>query len=174
MRRDSLVNKGDMKRKHSKLERWTRWACTLIAAASALAWAYTSAWDLIVVSPEIHGRHQVRVSLISGVVCVEYLRNRWSGDWYWEPGLIEQFGDFPMGWPGGFDWPRAGNTPRGASMLIPLWLPLSLAGGASALLWRCHLRANRPINACPACGYDRSGLAESAPCPECGAAPTHQ
>lgn len=57
----------------------------------------------------------------------------------------------------------------GTILVIPLWLPLVLAGGASVLLWR-EERARRRVaaTACASCGYDRRGLATGAPCPECG------
>jgi hypothetical protein len=78
-------------------------------------------------------------------------------------------------------WPRewllhAGGSNGMAGVTVPLWMPWLAAIGASIWFFRDHQREKmrRIIGRCRACGYDRSGLAESAPCPECGAAPTHQ
>ncbi len=45
-----------------------------------------------------------------------------------------------------------------------------LAAIPTALAWRLDTLARRreKLGACPSCGYDRAGLAFSAPCPECG------
>jgi len=55
---------------------------------------------------------------------------------------------------------------------IPLWFPTLLVAIPTALAWRADRRAWRweRIGLCPACGYDRRGLAPAAVCPECGAA----
>jgi hypothetical protein len=56
---------------------------------------------------------------------------------------------------------------------VPLWVPLVIAGGPAAALWRADIqraRRARPGH-CPSCGYDRSGLTADSPCPECGTAP---
>jgi hypothetical protein len=54
---------------------------------------------------------------------------------------------------------------------IPFWPLVPLLLTASVMLgWR-EVRDNRRVRAgrCRSCGYDRRGLAEDAPCPECGA-----
>lgn len=59
---------------------------------------------------------------------------------------------------------------------IPVWMPWLIAIGASIWFFRDHQREKmrRIIGRCPACGYDRSGLPQSAPCPECAAPATHR
>ena len=55
---------------------------------------------------------------------------------------------------------------------IPLWpLPL-LSLLTTAAAWRADAKYLRRVRegACPACGYDRAGLAAISVCPECGAA----
>ena len=44
--------------------------------------------------------------------------------------------------------------------------PIALAAFGS-MAWNRRL-ANAPEHICRRCGYDRRGLAENAPCPECG------
>ena len=59
--------------------------------------------------------------------------------------------------------------------VLPLWLPPVVTGSITFLAWRLDTLARRraKLNLCPTggCGYDRTGLAASAKCPECGAAP---
>jgi len=51
---------------------------------------------------------------------------------------------------------------------VPLWVVPACFGAATLILARKHANPN----ACPACGYDRTGLPQTttgpAPCPECG------
>jgi len=53
---------------------------------------------------------------------------------------------------------------------IPLWLPALLSLSATAAAWRADCKSLRRARAglCAGCGYDRSGLAFGAVCPECG------
>jgi hypothetical protein len=61
------------------------------------------------------------------------------------------------------------------TVYVPLWIPFAVAAVSAGALWcpaafRRHPRAQQ---SCPACGYDRRGLAADAKCPECGVVPTH-
>ena len=49
----------------------------------------------------------------------------------------------------------------------PLWMPALGAAGLLLVAWK-RSRCSRPPAGCPACGYDLSGLAPGAACPECG------
>lgn len=76
-------------------------------------------------------------------------------------------------------WPREWlpHVTTSSSMFgvtVPLWIPWVMVLGLCTLMHREHQREKqrRLRGCCPACGYDRSGLASTAPCPECGAAPT--
>lgn len=51
---------------------------------------------------------------------------------------------------------------------LPLWMPIVALGGLGAWLYR-RSRV-RDAHACGKCGYDLRGLADDAPCPECGRA----
>ncbi|MCC6969685.1 MAG: hypothetical protein IT434_05630 [Phycisphaerales bacterium] len=68
------------------------------------------------------------------------------------------------------------KTPASTQVVLPLWIPWLIALGFSAWFLRDHRREKmrRMIGRCPACGYDRSGLPQSAPCPECAAPATHR
>jgi hypothetical protein len=56
---------------------------------------------------------------------------------------------------------------------VPIWAVALPMAAWTALAFRSARRRARP-GGCPACGYDRTGLAPEAVCPECGAsaAPT--
>ncbi len=72
-------------------------------------------------------------------------------------------------------WPSltsSGTASGGQSnVLIPLW-PFVLLTGVPGVWMLIKTRKHTNPNACPACGYDRTGLPQSptgpAPCPECG------
>lgn len=51
--------------------------------------------------------------------------------------------------------------------VVPLWIPL-LFGHALATPAGLGMRRLRFDHLCPACGYDKTGLAAGAVCPECG------
>ena len=72
-------------------------------------------------------------------------------------------------------WPRewlphitTSNSMIGVT--VPLWIPWVMVLGLCSLMRRDQQREKqrRLLGFCPACGYDRSGLAAIAPCPECG------
>ena len=84
------------------------------------------------------------------------------------PGDPKRFRFEQPGQPGWCFDPTAWPVSRFYSM--PLWpLPL-LSLLATAAAWRVEAKYLRRARegACPACGYDRAGLAAGAVCPECG------
>ena len=65
------------------------------------------------------------------------------------------------------------SGPRLRYWYVPLWPAALLSLLATAAAWRAdatYLRRVR-VGLCPACGYDRVGLAVGAVCPECGKQP---
>jgi len=73
--------------------------------------------------------------------------------------------------PPSISWrPRWTEEYGAVSMRLPLWFPLILVTIPTALAWRLDTLATRraKLGACPTCSYSRTGLAPSAPCPECG------
>ncbi len=75
-------------------------------------------------------------------------------------------------WAWWFHYDSSPSPPRGG--LIPMWFPTSMALAVTATAWRLDTRARRRalLNLCAKCGYDRTGLAAGAVCPECGRLPT--
>ena len=69
-----------------------------------------------------------------------------------------------------FDWQ---DWWGGRIVSIPLWPAVLLSLLATAAAWRADAKYLRRVRegACPACGYDRAGLAAGSLCPECGKQP---
>lgn len=71
-------------------------------------------------------------------------------------------------------WPEVINVGPGNFtkyyVFVPIWMPLVAFAVPSALAWWWHARRVRP-GQCNKCRYDRTGLATSGPCPECGTSP---
>jgi hypothetical protein len=74
------------------------------------------------------------------------------------------------------DWPLVQWLPEWhlsidkRDFMLPLWMLWLPLAGFTAWRWRAD-RLPSP-HACTKCGYDRSGIAADAKCPECGAGPT--
>ena len=69
-------------------------------------------------------------------------------------------------------WIETSRFGKGWDVTMPLWPASLLSLLATAAAWRGDAKYLRRVRegACPACGYDRAGLAAGAVCPECGAA----
>ncbi len=82
--------------------------------------------------------------------CLPWYLMRWSPEWYLGKPL----------------W----------TLYIPVWMITAAVFLLTALAWRLDTLARRRarLNLCPTggCGYDRTGLAAGAECPECGRLPT--
>ncbi len=91
--------------------------------------------------------------------------SRWAPDgWGW--------GSYPIKTPSTVWRPVYRIAPGDTCIQLPLWILTSVGMLASATAWRLDTLARRraKIGACPGCSYDRTGLAATAPCPECGKA----
>ena len=74
--------------------------------------------------------------------------------------------------PTGFNWSaKYERTEYSWYVVVPLWPFVAISIATTATAWRMDTLAQRRkrLGACPACGYDRTGLAANAPCPECNA-----
>jgi hypothetical protein len=60
----------------------------------------------------------------------------------------------------------------GTSYYLPLLIPMLATALPAGLMWRAAIirRRKSRTGLCPACGYDRRGLAVGVKCPECGSA----
>ena len=67
-------------------------------------------------------------------------------------------------------WFVTKDSAVGLRIAMPLWIPAAVSLLLTALAFRLDTLARRRVLAhlCPNCHYDRTGLAASAVCPECG------
>lgn len=63
-------------------------------------------------------------------------------------------------------WPDTGTTGMVSWVRLPLWMPFALVAAPTAWIC-CRARLRARAGRC-ACGYDVTGLAPGAECPECG------
>jgi hypothetical protein len=144
----------------------SKWYGPIVAVGLAIAWWVGGTTWFIHVGPG-----DWRVTAAGGVVAIAY-----------EPGSIaqaEQITGVPV--PKGLrSIPAAGPRmwwfffawePNRKTLAVPLWFPIAITLGLSALAWRIDLAARRRarIGCCPKCSYNRTGLPAASPCPECGA-----
>lgn len=147
------------------IARWTAWVLAVLLPAM---WVFTC-WGDALAKVQVAPNHTyVGAGLTNGLLFLGTDDGSVLLPSFCE---IRRYPIVPSAW-----WPYADSRPSGRSVWIPLWIPGLAAIGASIWFYRDHQREKMRgfIGCCRACGYDRSGLAESAPCPECGAAPTHQ
>ena len=138
--------------------RWA-WTLTITAALLAVVWVgsmkagvFTQLWS------------KCTVSISSGTIVLAYTQTRFRDAnaqfKVWPTWRVRWWGKFvrdpgkPISW-----------------LHIPLWPFILLTGGPGVwMLIKPHKYTNP--NACPDCGYDKTGLPQSptgpAPCPECG------
>lgn len=62
----------------------------------------------------------------------------------------------------------------GTVIMLPLWIPLVLAGMPTRIMWvrERDLKIYGPTGKCVKCGYNRRGIPIRAKCPECGLVPS--
>lgn len=96
-----------------------------------------------------------------------------GGVHYHQAGFVPMLGSIPIvgnfftihvespGW--WFKWSMQTKTKE---VVVPMWAIGLAAAGTGVLAWR-RARWVRPGH-CPRCGYDLTGLAACAVCPECG------
>jgi hypothetical protein len=92
----------------------------------------------------------------------------YAGRFILSKGLV--FDPWVIGSPGlrfDFDWRFATGMGRWR-VAVPLWVGLIPLAIATARAWS---RVPPPRSACPGCEYDRRGLPQDAPCPECSHTP---
>jgi hypothetical protein len=141
------------------------WTLTLTAALLAVVWV--GSMKLVVVV-DVPPRYTVHCE--SGrLIIFRYINpgrpdkwlwyigtsRRWAVEWRFYSRYLSNLDDFPWA----------------TYTAIPLW-PFVLLTGVPGVWMLNKTRKRTNPHACPACGYDRTGLPQSssgpAPCPECG------
>jgi len=128
-------------------------ALVLLAATftASCRWALIWSW------------HRTTIGIGLGAVGVD----RWSYDFTDQPPLSAVYsvnGVHLVWW---WSWEKTASY-RGLS--IPIWMPFALVMLLTTAAWLPDVIASRRTRkgVCANCGYDRTGLAASAVCPECG------
>ncbi|MFO0835052.1 MAG: hypothetical protein U0638_08790 [Phycisphaerales bacterium] len=147
------------------IARWTAWVLAVLLPAM---WVFTIWGNALVNMPLGRGPTRIVVSLTWGAIHLGVGDSGIFRPTFWE---WRGYPILPGDW-----WPRYDRLPGDTSVVVPLWIPSIVAIGFSFWFCRDHRREKmrRMIGRCPACGYDRSGLPQSAPCPECAAPATHR
>ena len=150
-----------------KRRRGWAWTLTITAALLAVVWVGSMKVSASVDIPTESG-----VDLASGAMTIyryfgrpnrfDTMKGRigtkgnWDAEWWFSSG--EGSG-------------RYSGVPYLSFYRIPLW-PFVLLTGVPGVWMLAKTRTHTNPHACPACGYDRTGLPQSstgpAPCPECG------
>jgi hypothetical protein len=158
---------------HPRIRKTIKWGGAAVTMLLVVVWVGSGSWHFLA-----RGNSDKAIFIGSGMIGVSargtrnvpnhfYTFQRRPLEWGWAlPTSIsrseqsDQILSFYVGW---LDLGRK-------EFAVYFWpLPLgSLVAAAAA--WRGGLRSRRraKLNVCPKCGYDRTGLAADAKCPECG------
>ncbi len=154
-------------RPHPRIRKTIKWGGLALVIAIVVIYTYTAGkvwiWD------KVSATHLTLVAVRDGRIEVMRGRNLGSPPHPARPVELRS-GTLPgkaIAWGFG-EWHFGSNF----TFTIPFWTPALAALVASALAWRLDTLATRraKLGACPTCSYPRTGLAPSAPCPECGSA----
>jgi len=156
-------SRGILPRVARTRKRFWAWTLTLTTALLAVVWVGSMRFY-----PSFSGR-QRGAGLCYGGICISasvghvlvdnegfgwYDSGKWSAIWW-------------------FSYEAKQSSPLNSlyEWQIPLW-PFVLLTGVPGVWMLVKTRKHANPNACPACGYDRTGLPQTstgpAPCPECG------
>jgi hypothetical protein len=150
-------------RPRPKLRTFCRWMLTILVVALVVVWI-GSGWYSVFCMDNVGFKYIFRKGLFSADSDIRDLTgNEHTGlDW-----AIRSNGSFGLFF-GRWDW--AYKDWR-ISITLPMWAPCVFLTIPTALMWRNEIIARRrKPGTCFKCGYDRSGLAASSNCPECGTA----
>lgn len=97
----------------------------------------------------------------------------WSFGWGGPPGRAVYFSGGLLLWGKAYVFADGRGWGIDSPLPLPLWLPMVATLLPTAFVWWLDALARRRVrvNLCPSCDYDRTGLADGAKCPECGATP---
>jgi len=146
-----------------------RWAWTLMIAADLLGVVWLGSVKIYAFAdlPWRSSALDIRDGCLS--ISWEDSQSRWPVDVEFR--MTQKRG--PLRW--WFDFEQAPSKVVGQEwtrLQIPLW-PFVLLTGVPGVWMLVKTRQRTNPHACPACGYDRTGLPQTstgpAPCPECGA-----
>ena len=145
---------------HPKIRKTVKWGGAAVTVLLAVLWYGSGRWFIASCASTNYNNI---VELARGGIQV-----LWQRPLAMPPKLIWKFASSNTG----FEWwiGFVGSWSTNWQLAIPLWIPVVPTLLVTMLAWHLDVRARRPkrTNPCPSCGYDRTGLAPSAVCPECG------
>jgi predicted RNA-binding Zn-ribbon protein involved in translation (DUF1610 family) len=153
----------------SRRKRRLAWTLTITSALLAVVWVGSMKVEMsMIVWPEhllVADRGAVGLQQFvslddeSGPLFFFQVKHRWQARWWYR----DESYDLPFF--SGVTWSDT------MVWYIPLW-PFVLLTGVPGVWMLVKTRKHTNPHACPACGYDRTGLPQTptgpAPCPECG------
>ncbi|HEX2837804.1 MAG TPA: hypothetical protein VHN77_06715 [Phycisphaerales bacterium] len=154
-------------RPHPRIRKAIKWGGAAFVVAIVVIYTYTA--DKVWIWSKVSATHITLVAVRGGRIEVRRFPNLGSPSLPARPAeLVSGTGPTRAITWGIGEW----NFGSGFTSTIPFWTPALAALMASALAWRLDTLATRraKLNACKSCGYPRTGLAPSSPCPECGSA----
>ncbi len=146
-----------------KRRRGWAWTLTIIAALLAVVWVGSMRWFVSVVWP------QYQLATNSGGIVI--FREDTARHYVGFATDCSDNGDWDLDWWFEYDRMSVNGQPAISIWFMPLW-PFVLLTGVPGVWMLVKTRKHTNPHACPACGYDRTGLPQTstgpAPCPECG------
>jgi hypothetical protein len=146
---------------HPRIRKTIKWGGAAVAVLLGVVWIGTGYRDFVYYSSHTGWLR----GIASGGVVLQRLGAGLQGPEEGWNVFVRQ--SFHVSWMASYEEGR-----RESSLYLPLWPLLGVSAPAAFWAWRLDVLARRrALNLCPKCRYDRTGLAASAVCPECGAAP---
>jgi len=148
-------------RPHPRIRKTIKWGGAAVTVLLVVVWI-GSAWREL----GWYTARATNVHIAGGQMGFLYFSGKGSSSA--QPGLHWEPVNWPFKW--WFFWVHNAYY---TSLMIPCWLPLACVLPPTVVAWRRDTlaRCRAKLNLCPKCGYDRTGLAAGAKCPECGAVP---
>ncbi len=151
-----------------RVRKTVKWGGAGLSVVLLVVWIASARWKV-----EWTSEGTIRVAIAYGsCIVADYDRQREVFAQMKAMGLAHTWEvvavDGPFHW-----WFHALTAPGVRVVHLPLWLPCLLSLLATAAAWRADAKYLRRVRegGCPACGYDRAGLAAGSLCPECGKQP---
>jgi hypothetical protein len=163
---------------HPRIRKTIKWGGAVITVLLVVVWI-GSGW-LGVDWTAFDGTTKTDVAFQTGAFVVSeyklpsrmlnYMQVRAPGFSFPQPGF-STYAIADARWEWGFSEGSYGGVWQ---LSIPIWPLVLVIGLATVTSWRFDTLARRraKLNLCPNCGYDRTGLAIGAACPECGTGST--
>lgn len=163
-------------REHPRIREVVKWGGLALTVTLAALWAVSARFEIVATTP-LGKAGTVSVYFLTGILQFNWNSGR-------NPFRPPSATDIDTGYSApdiawnalppnrnAFAWWRMG-VHNDLSVTVPGWFPAAATFITTAIAWRLDriARRRRRDGTCWKCGYERTGLASQAACPECGAA----